>query len=415
MKNWKQGEEGRGVMGRVGRGLRGLVRAVSLGACTLMLMLNSEHSHAQTIGAPDVIPYQGTLANGDLVPLGSTAPKNYDVVFRIYDAVSAGTLLWSELQTVTLDGGRYSVQLGLGTANGTEPRPALGSIFRTATASDRYLEVTVNSVGPGKKDATLVPRTRFLPGPYVLSAQHARTAERLLNASSARVLTLVGGRVGINTTNPTAAVDVLGAALSTSLEVRGDANIGTVATAASWVGGGAAPVGSIVMWSGTSVDHPDGWALCDGSVVNGYKTPDLRGRFIVGSGTGPGLSERRVGSIGGAEEHILDPSEAPQHDHWTDPWWAWNWFGGGSHSHSFLSEAAPSRDDGEKGFFGQYLFWMPWSMDNSVMRSTVSTSESTEHSHVVDVPPTPSSNAGLGLPHSNMPPFYVLAYLVRVR
>ena len=124
MKNWKQGEEGRGVMGRLARGLRGLARAASLGACTLMLVLNPDHSQAQTIGAPDVIPYQGTLVNGDSVPLGSTAPKNYDVVFRIYDAVSAGTLLWSELQTVTLDAGRYSVQLGLGTANGTEPRPA---------------------------------------------------------------------------------------------------------------------------------------------------------------------------------------------------------------------------------------------------------------------------------------------------
>lgn len=39
------------------------------------------------------------------------------------------------------------------------------------------------------------------------------------------------------------------------------------------------PNGVILMWSGSSADIPDGWALCDGA--NG--TPDLRGRFIVGA------------------------------------------------------------------------------------------------------------------------------------
>lgn len=38
------------------------------------------------------------------------------------------------------------------------------------------------------------------------------------------------------------------------------------------------PVGGIIMWSGETV--PDGWLLCDGE--NG--TPDLRDRFVVGSG-----------------------------------------------------------------------------------------------------------------------------------
>jgi microcystin-dependent protein len=37
------------------------------------------------------------------------------------------------------------------------------------------------------------------------------------------------------------------------------------------------------MWSGSTI--PSGWALCDGRVVNGRTTPDLRGRFIIGVNT----------------------------------------------------------------------------------------------------------------------------------
>lgn len=55
------------------------------------------------------------------------------------------------------------------------------------------------------------------------------------------------------------------------------------ATATEFIGNGTIPVGGIIMWSGTTV--PTGWALCDGRVVNGSTTPDLRGRFIIGVNT----------------------------------------------------------------------------------------------------------------------------------
>merc|ERR1719362_2207293 len=46
------------------------------------------------------------------------------------------------------------------------------------------------------------------------------------------------------------------------------------------------PTGTIVMWSGSIQNIPNGWKLCDGS----NNTPDLRDRFILGGG-GP-LSRR---------------------------------------------------------------------------------------------------------------------------
>ena len=56
-----------------------------------------------------------------------------------------------------------------------------------------------------------------------------------------------------------------------------------VNTPSQFIGHGTIPLGGIIMWSGSTV--PNGWALCDGRVVNGRTTPDLRGRFIVGVNT----------------------------------------------------------------------------------------------------------------------------------
>ena len=70
------------------------------------------------------------------------------------------------------------------------------------------------------------------------------------------------------------------------------------------------PKGSIVAWN-SSTDKPKGWAICDGK----NDTPDLRGRFIVGSGHGNNLSKREIGDIGGEENHLLVENEIPEHGH----------------------------------------------------------------------------------------------------
>lgn len=47
------------------------------------------------------------------------------------------------------------------------------------------------------------------------------------------------------------------------------------------------PAGVIVMWSGDESDIPAGWVLCAGGVTRTGRTiPDLRGRFILGAGSG---------------------------------------------------------------------------------------------------------------------------------
>lgn len=93
-------------------------------------------------------------------------------------------------------------------------------------------------------------------------------------------------------------------------------------------------LGTIMMWAGAWV--PSGWALCDGRVMqiaqnqalfavigttyggNGTTTfnlPDLRGRFPIGPGSGPGLTPRSPGQGGGAETVTLTAAQMPAHNH----------------------------------------------------------------------------------------------------
>lgn len=69
---------------------------------------------------------------------------------------------------------------------------------------------------------------------------------------------------------------------------------------------GAFVVGQVIMWFGTIPNIPDGWALCNGS--NG--TPDLRDRFVVGSGTTYAL-----GATGGSATASGNTDASGDHDH----------------------------------------------------------------------------------------------------
>ena len=81
------------------------------------------------------------------------------------------------------------------------------------------------------------------------------------------------------------------------------------------------PIGAIMIWSGTSASIPDGWAICNGQVIGGYATPDLRNRFVIGAGnsyspgnTGGAFSTALSGSIT-IGSHAISGDEMPLHAH----------------------------------------------------------------------------------------------------
>jgi len=133
--------------------------------------------------------------------------------------------------------------------------------------------------------------------------------------------------------------------------------------------GNGVPKGGIIMWSGATEEIPAGWALCDGverTLPDGSKKtpPDLMDRFIVGAGSSYG-----VGTIGGEATHTLTISELPPHTH-----------------------AVQLYGDGDSGAGGTATSHNP----SQVARNYT------------------SSSTGSGTAHNNLPPYYAMAYIMKL-
>ncbi|MBM3880284.1 MAG: hypothetical protein FJ387_11300 [Verrucomicrobia bacterium] len=249
--------------------------------------------------------------------------------------------------------------------------------------------MTVKGIGPGGADSTILPRVRLLPAPYAFLARNAVTAYSLANPANSQVMTVSGTSVGINKTLPNTALDVNG----------------TVAASTGFVGPGTIPVGGIIMWAGTTV--PAGWALCDGQGGR----PDLRGRFILGSGAGAGLTARSTGQTGGEENHRLSWEEMPRHSHHVDPpgVWTdergnhWHWF-----DDAFFAENTGGTTDVTGSRSGT-------DNDNEYFTRRAGTDWAGNHSHWVDIGGFRTDEQGNNAAHNTMPPFYVLAFIMRVQ
>jgi hypothetical protein len=139
---------------------------------------------------PGKISHQGRLTNSQGVPLSGS----YKMEFRIYTALTGGTLKWSEIQNpVSVTNGVFMVIMGSNTTIGTD-------VF---DGTDRYLEIWVN-------DEALSPRITLTSSP------HAYVSENAYNIVGSTINTITG-KVGILTTSPSSLLDINGG----SITVRG--------------------------------------------------------------------------------------------------------------------------------------------------------------------------------------------------
>ena len=133
----------------------------------------AEQIHAADANPPERMTYQGYLVDSAVppVPLGNSAPTNYDIVFRVYAAKSGSQdAIWAEQQTVTVDKGYFSILLGEGSAYLSEPHGSLSSMMRGADISDRYIGLTVDT---GSGATEIAPRLRLVSSPFAFTASQA--------------------------------------------------------------------------------------------------------------------------------------------------------------------------------------------------------------------------------------------------
>ena len=164
-------------------------------------------------------------------------------------------------------------------------------------------------------------------------------------------------------------IGIAGANYGTSGQVL---TSGGASAAPSWAdAAGGFVAGMIMMFTGSTA--PTGWALCDGT--NG--TPDLRDRFVVGTG-----STYSSGNTGGSADAVI-----PSHTHSvTDP----------GHSHNI-------------GLIYSYQSSGTFNPQYSKNTSYVATGSTYSATTGISI-----SSTGVSATNANLPPYYALAFIMKL-
>ena len=173
------------------------MKKTTLFAALLCLAQSSLHADV-----PLFINYQGKVADSAGLPIGASgtaaapvaAPVNRKVIFRVYDAATGGTRLWTEEQTATISLGVFSVLLGNGiNPSGTavaESHPALDTVFTPSTTS-RFLEIMVDNGDNAinASDVPISPRQQITSTAFAL---HAKVADGIASGVDLTITPLSG-------------------------------------------------------------------------------------------------------------------------------------------------------------------------------------------------------------------------------
>jgi len=165
-------------------------------------------------------------------------------------------------------------------------------------------------------------------------------------------------------------------------------NSSGIVTATTFVGQGTIPIGGIVMWSGSvsEISTLTGWELCDG--VDGR--PDLRDRFIVGAG-----SNYNPNDTGGSADAVVVEHNHDIRDGLNDE----------GHSHGLSGRALPPDLASDINAALANIIDDDWQGDS------VNSVEGQASPNLTNIAVLDRGESGVG---KNLPPYYALAFIIRV-
>lgn len=184
------------------------------------------------------------------------------------------------------------------------------------------------------------------------------------------------------------------------------------------------PTGIILMWSGQANNIPTGWLICDGATTDGFTTPDLTNKFVLGAGlqgpvpgtTGGSSTISGTTASGGDHNHsatiaghALTEAQMPNHGHifddirfaevWNSPTYTYNdpMLGPISTGPAAGSSSGVDYDNGV--YFTQH---------GTYKRGG---GEAHTHNIVIDAESTHTHTLTIG---NVKPPYYALCYIIKV-
>jgi microcystin-dependent protein len=321
--------------------------------CTVCFCVYSQDS------VPKLIDYQGRLTDAGGQPLSNGV---YSVRFELFDTFSLNSsLIWGRTYSTTVLGGQFNVVLG--SAGGVSASNAAANDLSFAfTSPNRFLQLTVLTDGSG---------TNLLPTPIVNSPrQQMFSAPFSLKSENG---------------NPPGAIS-------------------------AFPGNGAMA----------------GWELCDGTARNGsdpkyaplfaviakqygtgdggsnsFNLPDLRGRFVLGAGTGTNLSNRSLAATGGHEQLTLSVGNLPPHHHGIN-----------------LTTDSSAVHNHQITVPDQLSLLNEFVISYNVRNVSTATASGPAHTHGVTGDTQDNGSGGVtnmaNVPVDNMPPFLVLGFYIKL-
>jgi len=177
------------------------------------------------------------------------------------------------------------------------------------------------------------------------------------------------------------------------------------------------PLGVICMWSGFLANIPKGWSLCNGQTVNSIVTPDLRGRFVVGTGHNGTASNGAPSAVlddawdssyaqtanmsvrrGGFRRVQLEIKELPKHNH------TYN---------NIFNKLTANAADVAISINGQAARATVTNMDTNVGNGEIQVGNMNIAAGNAQWRDATMQSVGNDEPHENRPPWMALAYIMK--